>query len=120
MDKKTTVHELKEKVRKFCEDRDWDQFHPAKDLAIGISTEASELLAHFRFKSEEEQNNLLSNPRGREDIEDEIADVLYFLLRFAQKYDIDLSNALNRKIEKNVLKYPIEKSRGSSKKYNEI
>src|SRR3989344_7435965 len=117
MDSKTNIHELKEKVKKFCEDRDWDKYHNAKDLAIGIITESSELLEHFRWKSENEVKDLLNNPKEREEIESEMADILYFLVRLAQRYDIDLSEVLNKKIQLNEERYPIEKSKGSNKKY---
>jgi len=120
MDSKTNVHELKEKIRKFCEDRDWDQYHNAKDLAIGIITEASELLEHFRFKSAKEVEELFNSPVKREEISEEMADVLYFLLRFAQRYDIDLVTELNKKMEKNEKRYPVEKARGQNKKYTEL
>ena len=119
MDSDTSVHELKEKVRKFCEDRDWDQYHNAKDLAIGVITEASELLEHFRFKSGKEVEEMLNSPK-REEIAEEMADVLYFLLRLAQRYDIDLVTELNKKMEKNEKRYPVEKARGKNKKYTEL
>ncbi len=115
----TTIKELKDKVRKFCEERDWDQFHNPKDLAIGVSTEASELLDIFRFKSDVDIKEIISNPNKREKIGEELADVLYFLLRFAQMNDFDLSEELDKKLEKNNQKYPIEKVKGSNKKYNE-
>lgn len=120
MDHKTNIHELKEKIKKFCEDRDWDQYHNAKDLAIGIITESAELLEHFRWKSEREVKELFENPKKKEEIEDEMADVMYFLIRLAQRYDIDLTKALERKMEKNEKKYPVEKARGSNKKYTEL
>lgn len=120
MDQQTNIHELKEKIKKFCEDRDWDQYHNAKDLAIGIITESSELLEHFRFKSEKQVDEMFQNEKKRQEISEEIADVLYFLVRLAQKYDIDLSNELNKKMIKNEQKYPIEKAKGSNKKYTEL
>ena len=98
MDSETNVHELKEKIRKFCEDRDWDQYHNAKDLAIGLITEASELLEHFRFKSEEQVEKMFKSAKKKEELTDEMADVLFFLLRLAQRYDIDLVTELNRKM----------------------
>jgi len=119
-DQETSIHELKEKIKSFCEARDWDKFHNAKDLAIALSIEASELLEHFRWKDEKEVSTLFENPEKREKIEDEIADVLYFLVRLSQRYNIDLSEALTRKIEKNEKKYPVEKFKGSNKKYNEV
>lgn len=117
MDK--TILELTEKVKKFCEERDWDQFHNPKDLSIGISTEANELLDIFRFKSEKDMRILFSDPDKREHIEDEVADVFFMLLRFAQMNDIDLSEALINKMKKNEVKYTVELSKGSNKKYNE-
>lgn len=119
-DQERKIHELKELIKKFCEDRDWDQFHNAKDLAIALSIEASELLEIFRWKSREEVKELFENEKKKEDISDEMADVLYFLIRLAQRYDIDLSEALERKMEKNKEKYPIDKAKGSNKKYTEF
>lgn len=118
MDRKTTIEELKEMVKEFCEARDWNQFHNPKDLAIGISTEANELLQIFRFKSEEDMRQLMSSER-KDEIEEELADVFYFVLRFAQMNNIDLSQAVKNKINKNNRKYPVEKAKGCNKKYNE-
>ncbi|MFH1389764.1 MAG: nucleotide pyrophosphohydrolase [Candidatus Margulisiibacteriota bacterium] len=114
MDSKTTIKQLKSKVKSFCEERDWDQYHNAKDLAIGIITEAAELLEHFRFQPD---GILLSK---KNEIVEEISDIFYFLLRFAQKYDIDLSSALANKLKINRSKYPIAKCKGSNKKYTEL
>ncbi len=120
MDNKTTVNKLKEKIKKFCEDRDWNQYHDAKNLAIGIITEASELLEHFRFKSEKEVEEMFGNAEKKEDISEEMADILYFILRLAQRYNIDLTTELNKKLEKNEKRYAIEKVRGLNKKYTEL
>ncbi len=111
MDHKTSVHDLKEKVRRFCDDRGWDRFHNSKDLAIGVITEASELLEHFRFKTNFESEELLRNPDTRQPICEELVDVLHTVLRFAQKYDIDLATELDKKMRKNVKKYPLPKSK---------
>ncbi len=119
-DSETKIEELKELVKKYCELRDWDQFHNAKDLAIGLITEASEVLEHFRFKSKEEVEKMFENSEKREEIEDEIADVMWFLFRLAQKYNVDLSEAFERKMKKFEKKYPIEKFKGSNKKYTEL
>jgi len=119
MDHKTNIHELKEKIRSFCEERDWDQFHNAKELAIGIVTEASELLEHFRFKSEKQVNEMFQNESKKKELTEEMADVLYFLVRLAQRYNIDLTTELYDKIKKNNEKYPIEKAKGCNKKYSE-
>ena len=118
-DNQTTITELKEKIRHFCELREWDQFHNAKELTIGIITEASELLQHFRFKSEDEVDAMFHNSRKQE-LTEEMADILFFLIRFAQRYDIDLTAELKDKMRKNEKNYPIEKAKGSNKKYSEF
>jgi NTP pyrophosphatase (non-canonical NTP hydrolase) len=120
VDNDTTVNELKDLVKQFCEERNWDQFHNPKDLAIGIITEAGELLDIFRFKGDDEITQMMNESEKRTAIGDELADVLYFVLRFAQMNNFDLSYELERKIEKNNTRYPVKKSRDSNKKYNEI
>ncbi len=106
-------------IKDFCEARDWDQFHTAKDLAIGISTEANELLDLFRFKSEKEILKKLKDKKYKEKVEQELADVFFFVLRFSQMNNINLSKSLSAKMELNNKKYPVEKAKGSNKKYNE-
>lgn len=113
------IEALTKLVRKFCEDRDWDQFHPPKDLAIGISTEANELLDLFRFKTDETVKEKLKSGQFKERVSEELADVLFFVLRFSQMNSIDLSQALQEKLKKNAIKYPVETSKGSNRKYNE-
>lgn len=120
MDSTTTLEDLKRRVRTFCEDRDWDQFHGCKELAIGLVTEAAELLDHFRFLSDEQVAARLADPVRREEIEDELADVLFFLLRFGQRNGIDLDAALQRKIKKNDARYPVDKARGRNLKHDEL
>lgn len=119
-DQERKIHELKDRIKEFCDKRDWDQFHNAKELAIALSIEASELLEIFRWKTHEEVDELFKNKDKKEHIEEEMADILYFLVRIAQRYDIDLSEALDNKMDKNDKKYPVDKFRGSSKKYNEL
>ena len=119
-DSTATVASLKGEVKAFCEERDWDWFHNPKDLAIGMVTEASELLDIFRFKDADQCQALLSDPGSREHIEEEVADVLYFVLRFAQMNGIDLSEALESKISKNARKYPVDLSKGKNLKYTEF
>jgi NTP pyrophosphatase (non-canonical NTP hydrolase) len=119
MDESSNILELKNKVKEFCKDRDWDQFHSPKELAIGIITESSELLEHFRFKNEEEMKEIMNNPAKRAEIGEEIADIMFFILRFAQKYDFDLSSEIKNKIAKNGERLPVEKSKGKNLKYTE-
>lgn len=113
------IAELSEIIRIFCESRDWDQFNDPKELAIGISTEANELLQMFRFKRVQDMKEMFEDTGTRRRIEDELADVFYFLLRFAQMNQIDLYESLKRKMHENERKYPIAKAKGKNKKYNE-
>jgi NTP pyrophosphatase (non-canonical NTP hydrolase) len=109
MDGKTTIYQLKGIVRDFIDERDWDQFHNAKDLAIGVSTEAGELLDIFRFKTQDQIDEMLSSREKRIEIGNELADVLYFVLNFSYKFNFDLSEELKRKLLLNASKYPKEK-----------
>ncbi len=118
-DNKTTIKELKDLIHEFNAERDWDQFHNAKDLAIGISTEAAEVLEHFIYKTDVEIEELFKGKK-RVEIEDEIADVLWNTLLLVERYDIDLSSALKKKMEKTAKNYPIDKAKGSKKKYTEL
>jgi NTP pyrophosphatase (non-canonical NTP hydrolase) len=120
MDNQVSIAELKDLVRRFCEDRDWDQFHGPKDLAIGIVTEASELLEIFRFLSDSQCASTLAMGDKREGITNEIADVFFFILRFAQRFNIDLDESLSRKMKSNADKYPLEKARGKNLKYTDL
>ena len=115
-----TIKELTELIQKFCEERDWDQFHNPKDLAIGISTEANELLDIFRFQSEEDMKNIFADAQRRMHVEEEIADVFFFVLRFAQMNQIDLESALKSKMIKNAKKYSVEKAKGKNLKYTQL
>ena len=88
--KSDSIQDLMNIVQQFCEERDWDQFHNPKDLAIGLSTESNELLDIFRFKSEADMCEILQNPDKKKRVEEEVADTFFFLLRFAQLNEIDL------------------------------
>lgn len=101
------VNELIQTVRKFCEERNWGPRHNPKDLAIGLSTEASEVLELFRFRFNEEMEKDLKDPAFLEDLGDELSDSLYFILRLADIAQIDLKAAFARKMQKNALKYPV-------------
>lgn len=116
MDNQTPLQEMKDQVQSFCEARNWDQFHNAKELSIGAVTEASELLEHFRFQSHEQIIEIMDNPAKREAIGEELADVLFFLLRFAQKYDFDLHDCFVDKMKKNNQKYPADHFFGKNSK----
>jgi len=120
MDEETTIDDLKRDVKEFCEKRDWDQFHNPKNLATALIIESSELLEHFRWDTGKDAEERFRDSAKREEIEEEVADVLYFLIRLAQMYDIDISTVFDRKMDKNKEKYPVEKAKGSAKKYDEL
>jgi dCTP diphosphatase len=109
--------ELRDTLRKFVADRDWDQFHSPKNLSMALSVEASELMEHFQWLTEDESRRL--PPEKLSAVRDEMADVLVYLVRLADKLDVDLLQAAAQKIEKNALKYPAAKVRGSMKKYSD-
>ncbi len=103
-----------EEIETFVEERDWEQFHTPKDLAVGLVTEASELLELFRFLREDDVEARLEDPAFQERIEDELGDALFFLVRFAQRLDIDLVDAGRTKLEKSQEKYPADEYRGDN------
>ncbi|MGE0762199.1 MAG: nucleotide pyrophosphohydrolase [Bdellovibrionales bacterium] len=115
-DNTTDLGRLKAKVKEFCVERDWDQFHGAKDLAIGAVTEASELLEIFRFMDTQHEAAAVKDPEQRRAIGHELADVLFFLLRFAERYNFDLSQEFEQKMELNAKKYPAHEFRGKNHK----
>lgn len=117
-DSDTTVAELQLMIKGFCDERGWERFHNNKDLAIGIVTEASELLELFRFKDDAQIDGMMSSPR-REDVVDELCDAFYFVLRFAQMNGIDLTQGLRSKMAKNAEKYPASKVKDCNLKYDE-
>ena len=108
---------LRDKLRIFVAERDWDQFHSPKNLAMALSVEASELMEHFQWLTEAESRSLA--PEKLAAVRDEMADVLVYLVRLADKLDVDLLDAAAKKIAKNAEKYPAAKVRGSMKKYSD-
>jgi dCTP diphosphatase len=113
-----SLDELRGALRLFASDRDWDQFHSPKNLAIALSVEAAELLEHFQWTSDPDSAGLAPDRHSK--VREEIADVLLYLVRLADKLNIDLLAAATEKIQVNATKYPVEKARGSSKKYTEL
>ena len=109
---------LKKKIQQFRDERDWKQFHNPKDLAVSISIEAAELLEHFQWRTPEQSDKKVHNDRDK--IAEEMADVYIYLLELSDITGIDLIEATEKKIEKNAKKYPVEKSKGNSKKYTEL
>lgn len=107
--------QLVKRIREFTEARNWSQFHDPKNLAISLQLEASEVLELFQWT----QDNQV-NPKKREELADELADVFYWLIKLSDHYDIDLASALDAKMDKNEQKYPVEKAKDSANKYTEL
>ena len=120
MDNSVTIEHLRKQVLRFRDERNWKQFHDPKNLSIGLSIEAGELLELFLWKSETEVEAFLSSATGKERLGEELSDVFIFILYLTEACGIDISDALKRKIALNAKKYPPSKSTGSSKKYDEL
>ena len=110
---------LTKKIREFVKERDWEQFHTPKNIAISISLESSELLEIFQWSRGLSWSEF-ENDRLKSRAEDELSDVLIYLIRFADLAGIDLEKSAIEKIEKNKKKYPIEQFKGSDKKYDDL
>lgn len=104
--------QLTQLLKQFSDDRDWAQFHNAKDLALALSIEVAELNELFLWKQAEDAD--------REKVKEELADVFAYALQLAAKYELDVNRIVRDKVEKNSKKYPVDKSRGSAKKYDEL
>jgi dCTP diphosphatase len=113
-----TLDELRSELRSLSAKREWDQFHTPKNLAIALSVEASELLEIFQWLTAEESSNLPQEKLSA--VREEIGDVLLYLVRLADKLDLDLIAAAEEKIRKNELKYPVAAARGNAKKYTDL
>ena len=112
------IADLQKRIRDFVDARDWDQFHNPKDLAISLCLEAAEVIEHFQWKNEKEAAEHVT--KHKDGVGEEIADVLYWVLLLANKIDLNLTDAFEKKMKKNEAKYPIEKAKGSHKKYTEL
>lgn len=109
---------LRDRLRRFAAERDWQQFHSPKNLAIAVNVEAGELLEHFQWLTDDASRSL---PAGElAEIREEIADVLLYLIRLADQLGVDLLAAADAKIDVNAHKYPADKARGSSRKYTDL
>ena len=112
------LDELLQKIKKFRDERNWAQFHNHKDMAISIVLEASELLEHFQWKKDDEINAFDNSKNER--IEEEIADILIYLVELSDNLGINILEAAGKKLEKNAKKYPVDKAKGSAAKYTEL
>ena len=111
------IKEIQDKLAKFAEERDWDQFHSPKNLVMALTSEVGELNELFQWLTEE-QSSMKDDIGKIEEIRKEIADIFIYLLRLADKLDIDIEEAVREKIEINAKKYPIDLAKGNATKYN--
>ncbi|OOZ38992.1 nucleotide pyrophosphohydrolase [Solemya pervernicosa gill symbiont] len=112
-----SIEQLNERLTRFARDRDWEQFHSPKNLSMALIAEAAELVEHFQWLSEEQSYNL--SEEKHEEVSLELADILIYLIRTAERLDIDLLKAAWRKVEINESRYPVEKVSGSAKRAEE-
>jgi len=114
----TSLDDLRDALRRFAAERDWEQFHSPKNLAMALSVEVAELMEHFQWLSEAASAQL--SPEQLSEVRNELADVLIYLVRLADKLDVDLLAAANQKMVLNAAKYPADKARGNSRKYTKL
>jgi NTP pyrophosphatase (non-canonical NTP hydrolase) len=115
--KPQSLQKLAEHLRQFAAERDWEQFHSPKNLAMALSVEVAEIVEHFQWLTEEQSREL--DAAKREEVEHELADALIYLVRLADQLQIDLLEAAERKLSVNETKYPAERVRGSARKYSD-
>jgi NTP pyrophosphatase (non-canonical NTP hydrolase) len=114
-DKKTTIHDLKERMATFVRERDWEQFHTPKNLSMSIAIEAAELMEHFQWLTVEQSKSL--EAEALQDISEELADIVIYSLSMSNFLELDLADTILKKMEKNIRKYPKEQVRGKAHKY---
>ncbi len=114
----TDLQEIKLRLREFARERDWDQFHSPKNFSMALIVECAELVEHFQWLTDEQSKNLPADTL--EEVSLEMADIMIYLIRLADKLDVDLLDVVDKKIGLNAVKYPIEKSKGIARKYNKL
>ncbi|MBX3736508.1 MAG: nucleotide pyrophosphohydrolase [Candidatus Didemnitutus sp.] len=119
-DDQTTVAELRERVLAFARERDWVQFHSPKNLSMALAAEAGELMEHFLWAESAASQGVVQDPKKRQKIADEVADVVIYALEFANISGLDVAAAIEAKLAQNAAKYPVEKARGRTEKYTEL
>lgn len=112
------IKDLTKKIKKFRDERDWKQFHNPKDVALSLILEAAEVLEHFQWKNQAEIEEYIKT--AKDEIGEELADVLYWVLLMSHDLGIDLKKALEKKIKKNEDRYPVDKAKGKHTKYNKL
>ncbi|HBM86131.1 MAG TPA: NTP pyrophosphohydrolase [Opitutae bacterium] len=119
-DAETPLQAIKERVLAFAKARDWEQFHSPKNLSMAIAGEAAELMEHFLWQSPEQSRTDVEVEALRAKVEEELADVFIFAVEFANVTGIDIAAIIEKKMQRNGEKYPVEKARGRSEKYTEL
>lgn len=119
-DRLIDVSALDAALQKFADERDWQQFHTPKNLAMALAGEVGELVELFQWLTAEQSSTVAADPKTAQAVRDELADVLVYVVRLASVLKVDLNAAVNDKLKANAAKYPAERSRGSSKKYTEL
>ncbi len=119
-DSTATLAELKGHVLAFARERDWEQFHAPKNLSMALAAESGELMEHFLWATPEESKAIAANPVKRAKIAEELADVVIYALEFANATGLDVAAAIEAKMAANAKKYPVEKAKGRSEKYDEL
>ena len=117
-DSSDPLQALRDALRRFAADRDWDQFHSPKNLALALNVEAGELLEHFQWLTEAQSSALSAEERAK--VGEELADVLLYLIRLGDKLDLDLIACAREKLRVNAEKYPVDKARGNARKYTQL
>jgi len=112
------IKDIQQKLRKFAEDRNWDQFHSPKNLSMALAAEAAELLEIFQWLTEEQSKDIVNSEKEIAQVKEEIADVFIYLIRLADKLNIDIEQEVLTKIALNEKKYPIDLSKDNATKYN--
>jgi len=119
-DSDTTLTDAKQMISRFVEERDWLQYHDPKNLVMAMMSEVGELADHFRWVNNTDSRALAISSEHATEVSDELADIMMFAIEFASVCDIDIASAITSKLEKNAERYPVEKAKGSSKKYNRL
>ncbi|HIP94132.1 MAG TPA: nucleotide pyrophosphohydrolase [Leucothrix sp.] len=112
------LESIKQQLREFSKERDWDQFHSPKNFSMALIVECAELVEHFQWLTEEQSKRLPEETL--DEVSLEMADIMIYLIRLADKLDIDLIDVVNQKIKLNAIKYPVDKSKGLATKYNKL
>ena len=112
IDKETSMDALKNFVENFVKERDWSQFHSPKNISMALSIEASELMDIFKWDTERDSKVKMSEGKSRQEAIDELADIIIYAIAFANRNNIDISSAIEQKMEKNEKKYPVDKFKG--------